>query len=130
MKEKIEYFTLKPNLKQFFGRTVTKELKFDEYTDNKKVHQVLDNCILTTYVTDENESTINGIKEKVLTKEESKIIQTLPEGTILIWSEEQGYIVPDWQMVKLEEIIDEAEDILGIYKGEENEFKGNENKNI
>jgi len=114
--EKIEYYTVKPNLKQLFGRKVTKELEFDESTDNKKIHQVLKDCVLTTFITNEEESSINGIKGKVITKEETKITQTLPEGTILIWSEESGYIIPSLQMTTLEELKNDIREIEGIYK--------------
>lgn len=116
MKEKIEYYTVKPNLKQLFGRKVTKELKFNETTDDKKVHQILENCVLTTYIKNEVETNIHGTKEKLITKEETTITQIIPEGTILIWSEESGYILPNLQMTTLEELKKDIEDIEGIYK--------------
>lgn len=126
---KIEYYTIKPNLKQLFGRKVTKSLEFDEYTDDKKVHQVLKECILTTTIKNEDAKEFVGLG-KVTTNEETTIIQNLPEGIILIWSEESGYIIPDIQMTTLEALKEEIEVIQGIYKGDENETKGNENKDI
>ena len=114
--DKIEYYTVKPNLKQLFGRKVTKELEFDEYTEDKKVHQTLKNCILTTYITSEEQGIVYGVKDKVITKEETKIVQTLPEGVVLIWSEKNGYIIPDIQMTTLEELIKDIENIKEIYK--------------
>ena len=39
--EKVEYYTLRPSLKQYFGRKVNKSLTFDEWTEDKKVHQTL-----------------------------------------------------------------------------------------
>ena len=33
-----ELFTIKPNLKQFYGRTVTKEMEFDETTEIDDVY--------------------------------------------------------------------------------------------
>ena len=73
-----------------------------------------------------------GIEEKVKIEEESKIVQTLPEGTILIWSEESGYIIPTFQMTTLEELIEEAKTIKDIYDagGIKDEVKGNEGKDI
>ena len=130
--EKIEYYTVKPNLKQLFGRKVTKDLKFDEYTEDKKVHQILKNCILTTYITNEEKSSIYGVGEKLVTKEETKITQNIPEGVILIWSEKSGYIVPDIQMTTLEELEKDIKDIKEIYKvGDvnENDTTGNEETN-
>lgn len=126
---KIEYYTVKPNLKQLFGRKVTKELEFDEYTEDKKVHQILKDCILTTYITDEEKGSVYGVKEKVITKEETKIVQTLPEGVILIWSEKSGYIIPDIQMTTLEELKKEIESVQEIYKvGDNNDVIRNEEK--
>lgn len=125
--EKIEYYTVKPNLKQLFGRKVTKELEFDEYTEDKKVHQTLKDCVLTTYITNEEQGSVYGVKEKVITKEETKIVQTLPEGVILIWSEKSGYIIPDIQMTTLEELTKDIENIKEIYKvGDANDTNRNE----
>lgn len=127
--EKIEYYTIKPNLKQLFGRKVTKDLEFDEYTENKKVHQILKECVLTTYLTDEEQSSIYGVADKVVTKEETKIVQNIPEGVILIWSEESGYIIPDLQMTTLDELEKEIKDIKEIYKAgdvNENDITRNE----
>lgn len=125
--EKIEYYTVKPNLKQLFGRKVTKEMEFDEKTDNGKVHQTLKDCVLTTTIKSEEECSLFGIGEKVLVKEETKMEQTLPEGTILIWSEESGYIIPTFQMTTLDQIKKDIEEIQNIYLGGEiDEVKGNE----
>jgi len=125
--EKIEYYTIKPNLKQLFGRKVTKELEFDEYTEDKKVHQVLKGCVLTTYITNEEQGSVYGVNEKVITKEETKITQNIPEGVILIWSEKSGYIIPDIQMTTLEELSKEINDIQEIYKvGDNNDTNRNE----
>lgn len=125
--EKIEYYTIKPNLKQLFGRKVTKELEFDEYTEDKKVHQILKDCVLTTYITNEEKGSVYGVNEKVITKEETKITQNIPEGVVLIWSEKSGYIIPDIQMTTLEELAKEITDIQEIYKvGDNNDTNRNE----
>lgn len=123
--EKIEYYTLKPSLRQYFGRKVNKSLKFDEWTENKKVHQVMENGVLTTYINEERTITIlgNGKEEKVVSKEESKIVQEIPTGVILIWDEEQGYIIPQYQMATLDEIEAELLAMKEVY----NDSQGNEN---
>lgn len=123
--EKIEYYTLKPSLRQYFGRKVNKSLKFDEWTENKKVHQVMENGVLTTYINEERTITIlgNGKEEKVVSKEESKIVQEIPTGVILIWDEEQGYIIPQYQMSTLDEIEAELLAMKEVY----NDSQGNEN---
>lgn len=123
--EKIEYYTLKPSLRQYFGRKVNKSLKFDEWTENKKVHQVMENGVLTTYINEERTITIlgNGKEERVVSKEESKIVQEIPTGVILIWDEEQGYIIPQYQMATLDEIEAELLAMKEVY----NDSQGNEN---
>lgn len=125
---KIEYYTLKPSLRQYFGRKVNKSLKFDEWTENKKVHQIMENGVLTTYINEERTINIlgNGKEEKVVSKEESKIVQKIPTGVILIWDEEQGYIIPQYQMATLEEIERELMAMKNVYEGDANDAKGNE----
>lgn len=107
---KNEVFTIKPNLHQYYGRTVTKEMEFDEYTDDKTVHQTLKDLLLTTEITRESE--YEGIKST----EKSILTQELPEGTILIWNEQQGYIIPDRQVYKLKDLKEEISQVEEIYK--------------
>lgn len=105
----MEFFTAKPNLHQVYGRTVTKELEFDEYTDDKSIHQTMKDCILITEI--HNESEYNGIK----TIENSKLEQTIPEGTRLIWNEKVGYIIPNVPVCTLEELKKEIEEFKNVY---------------
>ena len=105
-----ELFTIKPSLHQYYGRTVTKEMEFDEYTDDKTVHQTLKDLVLTTEITRESE--YEGIKST----EKSTLTQELPEGTILIWNEQQGYIIPDRQVYKLKDLKEEIAQVEEIYK--------------
>ena len=105
-----ELFTVKPNLKQFYGRTVTKEMRFDETTENGEIHQRLENCVLTTEINKEWE--FSGIKSKI----HSIQTEELPEGTVLIWSETEGYIIPNVKMYKLKDLEGEIAEIKEIYK--------------
>lgn len=105
-----ELFTVKPSLKQYYGRTVTKEMKFDEKTDNGEIHQTLENCVLTTEINKEWE--VGGIKNKL----HSVQTEELPEGTIIIWSEAEGYIVPNVAMCKLKDVEADIDSIKEIYK--------------
>lgn len=105
-----ELFTVKPNLKQFYGRTVTKEMEFDETTENGVIHQTLKNCVLTTEINKEWE--FNGIKSKI----NSVQTEELPEGTVLIWSETEGYIITNVKMYKLKDLEEEIAAIKEIYK--------------
>lgn len=105
-----ELFTVKPTLSQYYGRTVTKDMEFDEATDNGEIHQTLKNCVLTTE--------INRVWEHAGVKNTLKSVQTeeLPEGTIIIWSELQGYIVPNVPMYKLRDLEEEILTIKEAYK--------------
>ncbi len=106
---KNELFTLKPTLNQYYGHTVTKELEFDEKTENGEIHQTLKDCVLTTEINREWEQ--SGIKNVL----HSTQTETLPEGTIIIWSELQGYIVPNVAMYKLKDLEEEITLIKGAY---------------
>lgn len=108
--EKNELFTIKPSLRQYYGRTVTKEMEFDESTDDKTVHQTLKDLLLTTEIKKETE--YSGIKST----EHSVLTQELPEGTILIWNEQMGYILPDREVYKLKDLKEEIKQMEEIYK--------------
>lgn len=105
-----ELFTIRPSLKQYYGRTITKEMEFDEYTDDKSIHQTLKDLVLTTEIAKETE--YEGIKST----EKSTLTQELPEGTILIWDERAGYIIPDRQVYKLKDLKEEITQVEDIYK--------------
>lgn len=110
---KSELFTVKPSLSQYYGRTVTKDTKFDETTENGEIHQTLENCVLTTEI---NRTWMQGdIKNTI----HSIQTEELPEGTIIIWSELQGYIVPNVPMYKLRDLEDEIKAIKEIYSDNE-----------
>lgn len=105
-----ELFTVKPSLKQYYGRTVTKEMEFDEKSENGEVHQTLKNCVLTTEINKEwKQGDIKNTFHSVQTEE-------LPEGTVIIWSEAEGYIVPNVPMYKLRDLEEEIKAIKEIYK--------------
>jgi hypothetical protein len=105
-----ELFTVKPSLKQYYGRTVTKEMKFDEKTESGEIHQTLENCVLTTEVN--KEFTQGGIKTTL----HSVMTEEIPEGTVIIWSEQDGYLVPNVPMYKLHDLEAEIKEIKEIYK--------------
>ena len=47
-KEKVEYYTLRPNLKQIYCKKVTKDTKFEDKTEDGSVIQTFENLTLTT----------------------------------------------------------------------------------
>jgi hypothetical protein len=111
--EKIEYYTLKPNLKQIYGKKVTKDTVFTEKTEDGTVTQEFKDLTLTTKIKKEMEQ--GGFK----IVEESTVTVTMPEGTILIWNEQEGFIVPQYQMCTLKELKEEIKDIEEIYSEEQ-----------
>lgn len=111
--EKVEYYTLKPNLKQIYGKKVNKETVFTEKTEDGTITQEFKDLTLTTKIKKEMEQ--GGFK----IVEESTVTVTVPEGTILIWNEQEGFIVPQYQMCTLEELKEEIKDIEAIYNEEQ-----------
>lgn len=64
-----ELFTVKPSLNQYYGRTVTKDMEFDESTDNGEIHQTLKDCVLTTEISREwTEGSIKNTLKSVQTE--------------------------------------------------------------
>lgn len=108
--EKIEYYTLRPNLKQIYGKKVTKDTEFTEKTEDGTVEQVFKDLTLTTTIKREAEQGDYKIVE------ESKVTVTMPEGTILIWNEQEGFIVPQYQMTTLDDLKNEIDEIKEIYE--------------
>ena len=107
--EKIERYCIRPNLNLVVGKKITKDTKFDEYTEDKSVHQILDNLTLTTIVDKEYEQVGCKIKEY------SKTEVTYPEGTILIWNEAVGYIMPSIEVCTLDDVEKNIEEIRNVY---------------
>ena len=120
MKE-IEYYTLRPNLKQIYGKKVNEKTQFTEKTEDGTVTQEFKNLTLTTNI--KRKESLG----KIEIEEESKIKIKVPNGTILIWNEQEGFIVPQYQMCTLEEVEEDIKNIKDIYKGDGNDIKRNEN---
>ena len=108
--EKVEYYTLRPNLKQIYGKKVTKDTTFTEKTEDGTIEQEFKDLTLITKCKKEIEQGGFTIKE------ESTMTIKVPDGTILIWSEQEGFIIPQYQMCTLEELKQEIIDIEDIYK--------------
>ncbi len=107
---KLEYYTVRPNLKQIYGKKVTKDTKFKEKTEDGRVNQTFENLTLTTHIKHKAES------GEFIIEEDSKITVTMPEGTILIWDEHEGFIIPQYQMCTLAEVQQDINDLEEIYK--------------
>ena len=108
--EKIEYYTLKPNLKQIYGKKVDEKTEFVENTEDGTVHQEFKNLTLTTTI--KKKQKVGKFK----IEEHSTIKINVPNGTILIWNEAEGFIIPQYQMCTLDELKQEIDEYKKIYK--------------
>lgn len=127
--EKVEYYTLRPNLKQIYGKKVNKDTVFTDKTEDGTVEQEFKDLTLTTRI-----KKSNTVGEYEIS-EESIMTVKVPEGTILIWNEQEGFIVPQFQMCTLEELKEEINDMQEIYNPENKEdvkddIKGNEGESL
>lgn len=108
--EKVEYYVVSPSTKLFGGIKVDKNTQFDTYNDDKSVHQTFRNGKLTTHI--KRETNFNGIKSA----EKSNLITEVPNGTVLLWDEQNGYIIPNYHMLKVSEAIETLQSIENITK--------------
>ncbi len=108
--EKVEYYVVSPSTKLFGGIKVDKNTQFDTYNDDKSVHQTFRNGKLTTHI--KRETNFNGIKST----ETSNLITEVPNGTVLLWDEQNGYIIPNYHMLKVSEAIETLQSIENITK--------------
>ncbi len=110
MEEKLEYYLVKPNLKQLYGKKVFKDTEFEENTEDGRIHQIFKDLTLTTIIKSETEQGFYKVKEN------SEISVTVPEETILIWIEVEGFVIHQVQITSLSELKKEIENMKEIYK--------------
>ena len=111
--KKLEYYTIRPSLKQFYGIKVDEKTKFDESTEDGAVFQHFEDLTLTTKIERKAEASENNPFD---IKEESTMTIKVPTGTILIWDEKSGFIIPEYQMTTLSDLEKEIEEFKDIYK--------------
>lgn len=109
--KKIEYYCVRPNLNLVMGKKINKDTTLEEYNEDKSVHQTLKNLVLTTIVDKEYEQAGCKIKEY------SKTDVTYPDGTILIWNNKVGYIMPQVEVCTLDDVNKNVEEMKEAYKG-------------
>ena len=111
--KKLEYYTIRPSLKQFYGIKVDEKTKFDESTEDGAVVQHFEDLTLITKVERNAEANENNPFD---IKEESTMTVKVPKGTILIWDEKSGFIIPEYQMTTLSDLEKEIKEFKDIYK--------------
>lgn len=113
MEKKLEYFTIRPSLKQYYGIKVHKNTTFDETTEDGTVKQHFDNLTLTTEI---NRKVDSNEQNPFTVEETSKMTVKMPVGTILVWDENDGFILPQYQMTTLSELEGEIKEFKDVYK--------------
>ena len=109
-KEHVEYYTLRPNLKQMYGKKVYKDTEFTDKTDDGVVTQEFKNLTLTTHIK-------RKMKQgEFIIEEKSTLKIKVPEGTILMWDELEGFVIPQYQMCTLDDVKEDIKDLEEIYK--------------
>ena len=111
--KKLEYYTIRPSLKQLYGIKVDEKTKFDEQTEDGVVKQHFENLVLTTEISKKVEASEQNPYE---VEETSKMTIKMPVGTILIWDENEGFILPRYQMTTLSDLEKEIKEFKDIYK--------------
>ncbi len=109
--QKIERFLLEPEYTPLFGITVRKDTDIEDWTNDKTVHQTIKDLVLTTEIKRKeagNGESLKGIEETSILKLE------LEEGTRLLWTESQGYMLPTQRLTTRKEIKENLENLDGI----------------
>lgn len=106
-KELLKRYVVQPSIKLFAGIKVDEDTRFTSKNEDGTVKQTFKDGKLTTEINREYGDTHR-------TTEKAKLVQEIPVGTVLIWSEETGYIIPNYVMVEPEEAMSQ----LGLLKGE------------
>lgn len=99
----VETFVVAPNYQPYLGVTITKDTDIDDITEDGTVHQIIKGTEFITEIKREMEQ--NGIK----IEEEEHIKMTLKEGTILVYSPGEGYIIPSVPVKTLNQIREDLE---------------------
>lgn len=106
--EKIERFILRPQYTPILGVTVTKDTDIDDIARNGLVHQTIKNLVFTTEINRDVE------KDGCKINEYSKLTINLKEGTRLLWSQMDGYVLPETRPVTRKEIKKDLDNLNGI----------------
>lgn len=103
--EKVERYILAPQTRLYLGVKVTKEtdIEDEEKNDYGTIHQTIKDLVLTTTIS--RKSNAYGIE----TEENSTLTQKLQEGTILVWLEGQGYVIPEMRVCTVDEAINDLQ---------------------
>lgn len=100
--ENVEKYIIQPSVHQYLGIKVKKDTYIVDRTKNDygTVTQIIKDCTLTTKI--KRKSNNFGVESK----EKSELVQKIQEGTVLIWQEGTGYIIPECNVCTVKEAIE------------------------
>ena len=105
-KELLKRYVVQPSIKLFAGIKVEESTEFVAANDDDTVKQTFKDGRLTTEIN-------RDYGDKYKTYEKATLVQEVPVGTVLVWSEETGYIIPNYVMVEPEEAISQLQMLKG-----------------
>lgn len=97
----MEKFIISPNIKLFVGETINEESKLDYISEDGTIEQHLENMVMTTKIFRTHET----MGRKVI--EEANWTMPLLKGDVLIFSNEEGWILPPYKMVTIPKVIED-----------------------
>ena len=113
-------YVVQPSIKLFAGIEVLEDTDFETSSEDGSVRQTMKDRILTTEINRE-------YGDVYKTYEQATLRQEIPVGTILVWSEETGYVIPNYVMVSPEEAAKQLSLVKGVdYDPSEHEEKSPE----
>ncbi len=103
--EKVERYIIAPQTRLYLGVKVTKDIEIvdEEKTEYGIIHQTIKDLVLTTTI--KRKSNAYGIE----TEENSTLTQKLQEGTVLVWLEGRGYVIPEMRVCTVDEAINDLQ---------------------
>lgn len=110
--EKVERYIIAPQTRIYLGVKVTKETDIEDEveTPHGTVHQTIKDLTLTTVVNRKSNA------YNIETEEHSTLTQKVEEGTILVWLEGQGYVIPEMNVCTVQEGIDSLQVVRDFEK--------------
>lgn len=99
----VETFVVAPNYQPYLGVTVTKDTDIDDITEDGTIHQTIKGTEFITEIKRKIE------QDGIPIEEEDNIKMTLKEGTILVYSPGEGYIIPSVPVKTLNQIREDLE---------------------
>ena len=97
-KDLLKQYVVQPSVKLFAGVRIAENTDFNTESEDGSVKQEFKDGKLITEIN-------RNYGDTYKTYETARLVQEVPVGTVLVWSEETGYIIPNYVMVEPKEAI-------------------------